>query len=156
MRYFPLYTLTHLGAFAAGIALGIYILPVLTAAPPPPETEIASAMQGEMLTAEFRRDLKGSDFFHWGEGSVSVTAKAIVHRGKLAPGPDYRLYLVPGNPEDGAEFRALKDKSVQIAEIRGFSGFIAPVPANVDVKAYSSVVIWCERFGQFISAARYR
>jgi hypothetical protein len=31
-----------------------------------------------------------------------------------------------------------------------------PVPAGIDPKAYTTVIVWCESFGQFITAARYR
>jgi hypothetical protein len=30
------------------------------------------------------------------------------------------------------------------------------VPAGVDVGAYTTVVVWCEAFSKFISAAKYR
>jgi hypothetical protein len=30
------------------------------------------------------------------------------------------------------------------------------VPADVDPSQYSSVIVWCESFGEFITAARYK
>ncbi|OYU49492.1 MAG: hypothetical protein CFE31_03735 [Rhizobiales bacterium PAR1] len=156
MRRFPLYTLTHLAVFIAGIALGIYLLPILTAAPPPSESTFSELMQGERLMGRFDRDIRGSDFLHWGEGEVIVSAKRIAHRGKLAPGPDYKLYLVPQFVENAEAFLAVKDKSLNLGDVKGFSGFMLNVPPEVDVKAYTTVVIWCERFGKFISAAQYR
>ncbi|MBX9926928.1 MAG: DM13 domain-containing protein [Hyphomicrobiaceae bacterium] len=35
------------------------------------------------------------------------------------------------------------------------AGFIATVPAGVDVSAYDTVVVWCESFSQFITAAKH-
>ncbi len=156
MRRFPLSTLTHGAVFLAGIAVGIYLLPILTAEPPPPESAYAELGEAQPMSGRFKRDLRGSDFLHWGEGEIMVTAKRIAHRGKLAPGPDYKLYLAPQFVEDAEGFLAIKDKSLNIGDVKGFSGFILKVPPEVDVRAYTSVVIWCERFGQFISAAQYR
>jgi hypothetical protein len=39
--------------------------------------------------------------------------------------------------------------------VRTFENFIVPVPVSVDVTNYSTVVIWCESFSQFITAAQY-
>jgi hypothetical protein len=64
--------LSHLGIGAAGFALGIYTLPILIAPPAPDEAEVALVSQSAAFTGSFRRDLKGSDFLHWGEGDVSV------------------------------------------------------------------------------------
>lgn len=47
-------------------------------------------------------------------------------------------------------------RSQRIGEIKTFNGFIVDVPAGVDVNAYTTVVVWCEAFSQFISAAKYR
>jgi hypothetical protein len=112
--------------------------------------------QGATYTAEFTRDLKGSDFLHWGEGTVSVSPKQIVHMGKLAPGPDYKLYLVPEFVEDEASFEAVKARSVQVGDVKTFDGLILEVPEGVDIEAYDTVLIWCEAFGEFITAAKYR
>lgn len=148
--------LSHGLFFAMGFGLGIYVLPILTAADPPTASEMQVLGTGEKLTATFRRDLKGSDFFHWGEGEVTVTPTHIGFTGKLAPGPDYKVYLVPEFVEDDAGFLALKDKAVRIGDVKGFSGFLLPVPAGVDVKQYTTVLVWCETFKKFISAGKYR
>ena len=108
-----------------------------------------------MFTGEFTRELKGSDFLHWGEGKVSITANKIVHVGSLAPGPDYMVYLVPKFVEDEAAFLAVKEKSQNLGSVKSFDGFIAEIPASVDPSAYSTVLIWCEAFGEFITSAKY-
>ena len=61
---------SHAVALAAGFALGIYALPILTAPPAPSAAEIASQTSLDAYTGQFRRDLKGSDLLHWGEGTV--------------------------------------------------------------------------------------
>lgn len=148
--------LSHIAVFVAGVALGIYLLPILIAEDAPAPTAVLDVERSASLRGEFRPDLKGSDLLHWGEGEVFVTPKVIAHRGRLAPGPDYKLYLAPDFVDDEASFLAIKEKSLRIGDVKGFSGFIASVPEGVDVNAYTTVVIWCERFGEFISAAKYR
>jgi hypothetical protein len=147
---------THGAALAIGVALGIYLLPILTAPASPDAAELAQMAVGASSQGVFSRDLTGSDFLHWGEGTVSVSADRIVHQGALAPGPDYKLYLVPEFVNDEAEFEALKDRSVQVGDVKSFGGVIVDVPQGIDINAYNTVLIWCEAFGEFITAAQYR
>lgn len=156
MKKFLLLATTHVATLGIGFGLGIYLLPILTAAPAPDAATIAAAAQAATYTASFRRDLPGSDQFHWGTGTISVTPQRIVHQGELAPGPDYKIYLAPAYVEDAAAFEAIKAQSVQLGSIKSYQGFIADVPAGVDIDKFDTVVIWCETFGKFITAARYR
>ena len=73
--------------------------------------------------------------------------------GAIAPGPDYRLYLIPSFADDEASFLAIKDRAVQIAEINAFTNFSVMVPAHADVSAFPAALVWCEAFGEFITAA---
>lgn len=147
---------THGVMLAAGFALGIYLLPIITAPPSPDQAMLEESARSALYTADFRRDLKGSDFLHWGEGTVSVSADRIAHRGSLAPGPDYKLYLVPDFVEDEEQFEAVRNSAVRLGDIKTFDGFLVDVPPDVDIEAYTTVLVWCETFGEFISAARYR
>ncbi len=156
MRYLALLTTTHLAALAAGVALGIYLLPILTAPPGPDETMLETRAQGALFTAEFAQDLPGNDLLHWGEGEISLTAEEIVHRGRLAPGPDYKLYLVPEFVDHEDAFLAVKADSRLIGDVRTFDGFLLDLPAGVDLDAFTTVLVWCEAFGEFIAAAQYR
>ena len=145
--------ITHTGALAIGFALGIYLLPILTAAPAPDASQLEQEAQAAIYSGEFTRELRGSDFLHWGEGKISVTPDRIVHEGKMAPGPDYKLYLTKDFVEHEDEFDPIKAEAALVGDIKSFQGFIADVPAGIDVSAYSTVVIWCESFGEFITAA---
>jgi hypothetical protein len=151
-----LLVLSYLGFGAAGFALGIYALPILIAPPAPEEAEIAAVSRSAAFSGSFQRDLKGSDFLHWGEGEVSVSSHKIAHKGKLAPGPDYKLYLTSGFVEDESQFNAVKVSAARIGDVKSFNGFVLDVPAGVDITAYDTVVIWCETFQEFITAAKYR
>ncbi len=93
---------------------------------------------------------------HWGEGKVTVGKRAIALMGKVSPGPDYKLYLVPEFVETEAQFLKVKARSVRVGDIKTFENFIVPVPADVDVAQYTTVLVWCETFSEFISAAKYR
>ena len=147
---------THSIVALIGFGAGIYALPILTAPPAPDATEIGAATQGAQYLTEFRRDLKDSDALHWGEGMVSVGPRAIALQGRISPGPDYRLYLSPEFVETEAEFARLKPRMVQVGPVRTFENFIVAVPETIDPAAFNTVIVWCESFGQFITAARYR
>ena len=108
------------------------------------------------FTGTFNRDLPGSDFLHWGEGTVSLSARRIVHDGRLAPGPDYKLYLVDTFVNGEFTFLQVKDRARLIGDVKSFDGFVLDVPAGVDIAAFTTVVVWCEAFSEFITAAQYR
>jgi hypothetical protein len=147
---------THLVALAIGFALGVYTLPILIAPPAPSATEVAALADKASFKGQFRRDLKDSDALHWGEGTVSVSRSAIALAGELAPGPDYKLYLSPEFVETEADFRRLRPKMVRVGDVRTFKNFLVPVPEAVDPGRYNTVIVWCESFSQFITAAKYR
>ena len=155
MRKLLILAATHAAAGAVGFALGIYFLPILTAPSAPSASEVAALGQAE-FKGEFRRDLKDSDFLHWGEGTVSVSRTAVALMGRIAPGPDYKLYLSPEFVETEADFNRLKARMARVGDVKTFEDFIVPLPANIDPTAYTTVIVWCESFGQFITAARYR
>lgn len=139
-----------------GFAIGIYTLPILVA-PPAPEAEAVAAQAGVTLyQGQFRRNLKGSDPLHWGEGTVSVGPNSIGLMGTLAPGPDYKLYLSPEFVETKAEFERLKHRMVRVGDVKTFNNFLVPVPEAVNPSDHTSVIVWCETFSQFITAAQYR
>ncbi|MEM9715717.1 MAG: DM13 domain-containing protein [Pseudomonadota bacterium] len=148
--------ISHGAALALGFGLGVYLLPILTAERSPDSAELAASAEAAAYSATLTRDLRGSDFVHWGEGTISVSPTQIIHEGRLSPGPDYKVYLVPEFAEDEAEFEALKDRSVRIGDVKAFDGFILDLPAGVDIEAYDTVLVWCEAFGEFITAAQYR
>lgn len=147
---------THGAALAVGFALGIYLLPILIAPDAPTAEALKEQSQQALHKAEFIRKLRGSDFLHWGEGTISITPTKIVHEGKLAAGPDYKLYLVDRFVEHEDEFTPIKETAVLIGNIKTFEGFILDVPENIDIKQFNTVLIWCESFGEFITAAKYR
>ncbi|MEO8021272.1 DM13 domain-containing protein [Polaromonas sp.] len=147
---------SHAVVLLLGFLLGIYLLPILTAPQTPSLASIMAIAGSSEFKGNFRRDLQGSDLLHWGEGEVSVGKQTIALMGKIAPGPDYKLYLVPEFVENEAQFLKLKARSARVGDIKTFENFIVPVPEGVDIAAYTTVLVWCETFSEFISAAKYR
>lgn len=156
MKKLILLLITHGVALAIGFAAGIYALPILIAPPAPTVAEVQKVAAQAQFKGAFRRDLKGSDALHWGEGTVAVSKSSVSLMGKLAPGPDYKLYLSPEFVETKADFTRLKDRMARIGDVKTFENFVVPVPQSIDVAAFNTVIVWCESFGQFISAAKYR
>lgn len=150
------FLITHAIALAIGFALGIYLLPILIAPEGPSDAEVAANAQQAMFETAFVRELTDSDFLHWGEGSVSISARRVSFSGAMAPGPDYRLYLTPEFVQTEAGFNAIKDQSVEVGPVKTFDRFILEIPAGVNPEDYRAVLVWCESFGEFITAASYR
>jgi hypothetical protein len=156
MKRLLLFIASHGMVFGLGFALGIYLLPILTAPEAPTAAQATAAVGKPVYTGEFRRDLKDSDLLHWGEGTVSISPAGVALVGRLAPGPDYKLYLSPEFVETEADFARLKPRMVRIGDVKTFENFVVAVPPAVDVSQYRAVIVWCEAFGQFITAAQYR
>lgn len=147
---------SHLAVAAAGFAAGIYALPILIAPEAPSAAQVAAASSRAQFTGQFKRGLKDSDALHWGEGVVSVSADVIALTGRLAPGPDYKLYLSPEFVETEIDFNRLKSRMVRVGDVKTFENFVVPVPPGLDPEKFSAVIVWCETFGQFITAAKYK
>lgn len=156
LRTLLLLLVSHLSVGAVGFAVGIYALPILIAPPAPSETEVQAMSSQASYSAEFRKDLQDSDAFHWGEGKVSIGEQYITFMGALAPGPDYKLYLSPEFVETEAGFNRVKASMIRVGDVKTFDNFIVALSDDVDPSQYTSVIVWCETFGEFITAAQYR
>lgn len=148
--------ISHLSFLALGFISGVYFLPILIAPDAPSISEIESSSTSYQFSTHFNKTLQGSDFLHWGEGELKLGTQSIAFIGELAPGPDYKLYLVPEFVQTGPDFLALKAKSVRVGDIKTFKNFIVDVPAGINVEHFNTVVVWCETFSQFITAGKYR
>lgn len=155
-RTIVFWLLTHTLVGFIGFAAGIYALPILTAPEAPSKTSIESISQQVMFEAQFVKSLAGSDFLHWGEGDVVIGDKFITFMGALAPGPDYKLYLSPAFVETEAQFNQLKSEMLQVGDINTFDNFVVALDPSINPQQFNTVVVWCESFGEFITAAKYR
>lgn len=147
---------SHTVFLLVGFLLGIYFLPILMARPSPDAATLKALSAEAAYTVEIVEDLRGNDFFHRGSGTISLTPTQIVHEGEIAPGPDYVVYLVPQFVEHEDEFLPLKDASQFVGRVDAFEGFVIDIPDGVNIEAYTTVLVWCEAFSEFILAAQYR
>jgi hypothetical protein len=83
-------------------------------------------------------------------------AVGISLQGRIAPGPDYKLYLSPQFVETEGDFLRLKPQMVRVGDVKTFENFIVKVPADVEPGKFTAVIVWCESFSQFITAAQYK
>lgn len=156
LKIVVLLIISHLIVGVIGFGAGIYALPILAAPDAPTDDQVVTASIGMVYQAEFTRELKDSDALHWGEGKVSISADVITFQGELAPGPNYKLYLSPTFVETETEFEQLKSTMVEVGNVDTFSNFIVKLNSEVNPENYTSVIVWCESFGEFITAAQYR
>ena len=147
---------SYIIVFVLGFGLGIYLLPILTSPKSVNIDKIIKLEKNALYKTLFVKDLKGSDLFHWGEAKVTVSKNEIIVNGSIAPGPDYKLYLTKEFVEQEEEFLFIKDKSKYIAEVKTFKNFVITIPENIDINDYNTIVIWCESFSEFITAAKYK
>ena len=136
--------------------LGVYFLPILIAEKSLDKASITALSDSALRRGTFVRDLPGPVGLHWGDGVIMVNADCIWLDGKIALGPDYRLYLTPKYVETGAGFQNIKAQSIQIGPVKAFENFSRDLPDGVDATKYRAVLIWCEAFEQFITAAELR
>ena len=156
MKKILMLIMSHVVVGIVGFAIGIYMLPILTAPEAPSTEEIMAELGEPEFKGEFRRDLKDSDLLHWGEGTVYVSSNKISLVGNIAPGPDYKLYLSPVFVETEADFAQHKAKMASIGDVKTFENFVVHVPDNTNIGEYNTVIVWCESFGEFITAAQYK
>ena len=147
---------THTIVLITGFALGVYFLPILTA---PKSLDVSTINEYEQLATyqtEFVKELKGSDFLHWGEAKVTISDDKITVNGSIAPGPDYKLYFTNQFVEHEDEFLSIKSEAKYVAEVKTFKNFVINIPSDININDYNTIVIWCESFKEFITAAKYQ
>ena len=152
--FFIVLPLVFILGLGIGFGLGVYFLPIIVADAPAEEAVLQAEEREAEFQAVFTKDLPGSDFAHWGEGTLLLSEERVTLMGEVSPGPDYRLYLAPQYADDEESFLRIKNRSLQVASIKGFKDFSYPIPSGIDIDDYRAVVIWCERFSEFITAGR--
>lgn len=138
---------------AFGVALGFFLFPFVF--PPPQAAEVLLDSDRAPVASGTFIHANPSDPIHWGRGKVSIYEKAVFLEPdfEVGPGPAYHVYLVPK-----AKIRNENDMTdvmyVDLGRLRAFKGSQRyAIPGGVDLKAYPSVIVWCERFGVLISPA---
>ena len=139
-----------------GFGLGIYFLPIITAEKPNTFQEINKVQKKALYKSKFSKGQRGNDFLHWGEGNVSISNSLISLDGKIAPGPDYKVYLLNKYVEHEDEFLPIKSEAKFVANLNTFENFIVKVPSYINIREYNTILIWCEKFKEFITSAKYK
>ena len=151
-----LFFFSHLFVLTVGFGLGVYFLPILTAPKSLEISKIDNLQKEALYKTEFVKDLRGSDLLHWGEAEVTISNNIITVKGSIAPGPDYKLYFTNQFVEHEDEFLPIKSEAKYVAEVKTFKNFVINIPSDININDYNTVVIWCERFEEFITAAKYQ
>jgi hypothetical protein len=146
---------SHGAVLGIGFALGVYFLPILTAPKSANLSQIEQVVSNPVYKAEFKKGQRGNDFFHWGEGQLVITNNEIALKGKLAPGPDYKIYLTKKFVEHEDEFLPIKQNALYVADLKVFENFIVQLDKKVNFEDYNTILIWCEAFKEFITSAKY-
>ncbi len=139
-----------------GFALGILIYPFIFLADIEAKEVLPDGGQKRVLaTGEFIH-ANPSDPFHYGTGSVTVYEGTVFLGAdfEVGPGPKFHVYLVPLDqvtPNTEVDEVAFVD----LGRLRAFKGSqVFPVPADLKLTDYGSVVIWCQQFGVLVSPAK--
>jgi hypothetical protein len=147
---------SHITVAGFAFFMGIYSLPIIMAPADPSSAALALSIKNTRYVATIADDLTDSDWLHWGKGTFSLGDDYIVFQGSLAPGPAYRLFLSPTFVETEKDFNHLKSSMVEVGKINSFSNFVLPLDTNIKLDQYTTVVVWCEAFNQFITAAQFK
>ena len=147
---------SHSAVLGIGFALGVYFLPILTAPKSANLSQIEQVVANPVYKAEFKKGQRGNDFFHWGEGQLVITNNEIALKGKVAPGPDYKIYLTKKFVEHEDEFLPIKQNALYVADLKVFENFIVPLDKKINFEDYNTIIIWCEAFKEFITSAKYK
>ena len=142
----------------AGFALGVYTLPIIVEwLGSKQDTSTVQVFAETDPTGQFDRNSPGSDPLHWGEGRLRISSGNLVFEEdvKLAPGPDYRIYMTKRFVDNRDDFKRIKSGAVEIAKLKTFSGPLSfELPPDLNTDEYDNVVVWCEAFSMYIASAR--
>ena len=147
---------TYLITLMFGFGLGVYFLPIIIAEKSKSIQEIENIKKQATYETEFKRGRRGNDFFHWGEGKVYISNQYISLKGQISPGPDYKIYLLKNFVEHEDEFIPIKSEAILVSDLKLFENFVIKIPQNVNVSNYNTILIWCEKFREFITSAKYK
>ncbi len=154
LRGFLLFVFGGLLGTAFGVGLGFFLFPFVFP-PPPAKDTLAEVDRAALVASGTFIHANPSDLIHYGKGKVSVYERVVFLEPdfEVGPGPAFHVYLVPK-----ANIRNSTDLGdamfVDLGRLRAFKGSQRyEIPAGVSLKQYSSVIIWCERFGVLISPA---
>ena len=155
MRSWIAFVLGGLFGIAGGFALGIFVYPYLFLADIVATEEVDQAAVRTVVAEGRFIHANPSDPIHYGKGRVTVYAD-LLHLEtdfQVGPGPKFHVYLVPESNVVPAT-KVAQTRYVDLGRLKAFTGSQNyPLPKELKLSDYRSVVIWCEQFGVLISPA---
>ena len=138
-----------------GFAVGIFVYPYIFLADIVASEEVQGIEAREVVATGSFIHADPSDPIHYGRGRLTLYADLLHLESdfEVGPGPKFHVYLVPDEqvtPDSDIEASAFVD----LGRLKAFKGSQNyPIPADVTLSDYRSVVIWCEQFGVLVSPA---
>ena len=155
MRSWIALVLGGLFGIAGGFALGIFVYPYLFLADIVATEKVDQAAVRTVVAEGRFIHANPSDPIHYGKGRVTVYAD-LLHLEtdfQVGPGPKFHVYLVPESNVVPAT-KVAQTRYVDLGRLKAFTGSQNyPLPKELKLSDYRSVVIWCEQFGVLISPA---
>ena len=140
---------------AVGFALGIFVYPYIFLADIVAAEEVPGIESRQVVATGSFIHADPADPIHYGRGRLTLYGDLLHLQSdfEVGPGPKFHVYLVPDEqvtPESNIEASAFVD----LGRLKAFKGSQNyPIPPDVALTDYRSVVIWCEQFGVLISPA---
>lgn len=113
-------------------------------------------------TAMASGQFQDADRSHQGAGTATMAqtsdGRTVLQFGdfSVTPGPDLEVWLVAADAP-GTSAAVLASQWVSLGSLQSPNGAQTyEIPADVDVAAYGSVVIWCEDFSVLFAVAQLR
>ena len=88
------------------------------------------------------KNVKGSDFLHWGEAQISISKEKIICQSNLSPERGNKLYLTKTFVTDEERFLKKKNKKFKIGTIHSLNEFLHKFRKTPSLERNNSVVIW--------------
>lgn len=156
MRAFLLFVIGGLLGLMGGFAIGIFTYPYIFLADIVASEKLVGAAEKRIVAEGRFIHADPSDPIHYGKGSVTVYADALLIGAdfEVGPGPKYHVYLVPDEtvtPDTAVNATMYVD----LGRLRAFKGSqVFDIPPGVETSTFRHVVIWCEQFDVLISPAK--
>ena len=88
------------------------------------------------------KDVKDSDFLHWGEGQISISKEKIICQGNLSHSRGNKLYLTKTFVTDEEGFLKKRNKKFKMGTINSLNEFLHEFRKTPSLERNNSVVIW--------------
>lgn len=114
-------------------------------------------------SGEFNPNAIDSDSLHRAWGNISIiefdgkNQLVFSENFKVTNAPDLMIYLVKSKGiETKEEFNQVKEESINLGQMTQFSGYQTyELDSDLDLNTIKGVVIWCEKFGVYMSTADF-